>query len=156
MRARLEVVLSTISVTLVALASACGRPAAVVAPTPRRAAALPPIPTVDGPLRIDVVAPGENEELPTRDSTFVYGSVGTGRATLTIDGAPVKVEPNGSFLAWLPLPADGTFHVAAEANGQNATVDRHVKLPGLPTSLPRDRARILDGSVYPAGSWVVQ
>src|SRR5512142_1392201 len=152
MRARLEVVLSTISVTLVALASACGRPAAVVAPTPRRAAALPPIPTVDGPLRIDVVAPGENEELPTRDSTFVYGSVGTGRATLTIDGAPVRVEPDGAFMAWLAIPASGVYHLATSAGAETATLDRRVRLPGQPLSLPRESARILEGTASPAGS----
>lgn len=144
-------------VPAVALAfSSCARNVPPETVTPERpVGALPPIPAVDGALKIDVVAPGEGEGMPSRDSTFIYGSVGTGKATLTIDGAPVKVEPNGTFLAWLGIPADGAFHLAASANGQSASVDRHVKLPGLPTSLPRDRARILEGTVYPGGSWVV-
>src|SRR5512146_1479007 len=150
---RTHAALTILSVVL--LASACAKqPSAVAPPTPRRAAGLPPIAAVEGPLRIDVVAPGENEELPTRDSTFVYGSVGTGRATLTVDGAPVKIEPNGSFLAWLPVPADGSYHLEATANGQTTSLDRRVRVPGAVLNLPRDRARILDYSVSPTGDWV--
>jgi len=143
---------------LVLLAAACAPHAPTTAgttPTPRPAG-LPPIPEVSGPLRIDVVAPGENEELPTRDSTFVYGSLGTGRATLSIDGAAVRVEPNGSFLAWLPAPADGVYHLTAGAGGQTQALERRVRLPSEPPSLPPDRARILEGTVHPTGAWVVQ
>ena len=38
------------------------------------------------------------------DSNFVFGSVGTGRALLEIDGYRVPVEATGAFLAWLPVP----------------------------------------------------
>lgn len=144
--------------SLVLLATACATRApttAGTAPTPRPLG-LPPIPEVGGPLRIDVVAPGEAEELPTRDSAFIYGSVGTGRATLTIDGAAAHVEPNGSFLAWLPVPADGVYHLTASANGQTQSLERRVRLPGESPSLPPDRARILEGTAYPTGAWVVQ
>lgn len=142
----------------IALAWACA-PHAPPAPAPSPAAAprgLPPIAPADGPLRIDVVAPAEGEELPTRDSTFVYGSVGTGRATLSVDGRPVPVEPNGTFLAWLPVPASGVYHVVAGVGVQNATLDRRVRLPAESVSLPRERARILEGTASPAGTWVVQ
>jgi hypothetical protein len=37
---------------------------------------------VDGPLEVRVVSPSANQGVP-RDSTFVFGSVGSGRATLT-------------------------------------------------------------------------
>src|ERR1041385_8563995 len=44
---------------------------------------LPPIPRVVGPLAIRVVYPSEGQQLTARDSNFVYGSVGSGDATLT-------------------------------------------------------------------------
>ena len=146
-------------VALTGLASACATHAPPTPPVPVAAAprGLPPIPEVEGALRLDVVAPGEGEALPTRDSTFVYGSVGTGGAELTVNGAPVKVEPNGSFLAWLPVPPDGVYHLAAAAAGaQRATLDRRVRLPEEAPALPRERARILEGTMSPAGTWVVQ
>ncbi|HET9983646.1 MAG TPA: N-acetylmuramoyl-L-alanine amidase [Longimicrobiales bacterium] len=133
-----------------ALVLACApKPAAGPAPRP---AGLPPIPAASGPLRIDVVAPGENEALPTRDSTFVYGSVGTGGATLTIDGARVPVEPNGAFMAYLPVPAGGVYHLEATAAGQTARADRRVRVPGA-AAIPSTGARILAGTATPRGAW---
>ena len=35
--------------------------------------------------------------------------MGSGRATLMINGAPVDVAPNGAFLAFLPVPQDGRY-----------------------------------------------
>ena len=70
-----------------------------VHPTP-----LPPIPDVRGPLSITVVYPKAGSVVAARDSNFIFGSVGSGDATLSINGYPVKVEPNGAFLAWLPMP----------------------------------------------------
>jgi N-acetylmuramoyl-L-alanine amidase len=35
------------------------------------------------------------------------GSLGNGRASLSIEGQPVPVLPNGSFLAYLPVPRSG-------------------------------------------------
>ncbi|MDB4950721.1 MAG: N-acetylmuramoyl-L-alanine amidase [Gemmatimonadetes bacterium] len=84
--------------------------------------ALPPIPTVDGPLRIRVVHPGLDDPRPAVDSTFVFGSVGSGSAALTINGTPVAVAPNGAFLAFLPVPADGSYPFAARRGGDSATV----------------------------------
>src|SRR5215212_5639235 len=73
-------------------------------PGPAAAPALPPIPLVDGPLRPRVQYPSANAVIAARDSNFIFGSVGTGRATLTINGAPVAVLPNGAYLTYLPLP----------------------------------------------------
>ncbi|MCC7194618.1 MAG: N-acetylmuramoyl-L-alanine amidase [Gemmatimonadaceae bacterium] len=61
-------------------------------------------PSVDGPLSVRVVYPQPGQVIGARDSTFILGSLGTGRASLTINGASVSVNPNGSFLAWLPFP----------------------------------------------------
>ncbi len=159
MRTRARFLAHFVPVAVVGFGSACAThapPAAPSAPPPSAPRGLPPIAAVTGPLRIDVVAPGEGEELPSRDSTFVYGSVGTGRATLTIDGAPVRVEPNGAFLAWLPVPATGVYRVIASGDGQNVTLDRRVRLPAPVPALPPERARIVEGTASPAGAWVVQ
>jgi len=51
-----------------------------------------------------VVFPDSNQRISVRDSNFIFGSVGNGHATLTINGAPVTVAPNGTFLAYLPVP----------------------------------------------------
>jgi N-acetylmuramoyl-L-alanine amidase len=86
-----------------------------VAPVPP----LPPIPHVSGPPVISVVYPRAGATIAVRDSNFILGSVGTGDATLTINGASVHVEPNGAFLAWLPVPDSATSRydlVAVEGN----------------------------------------
>jgi len=65
---------------------------------------LPPVPPVRGPLRLTVVYPAPSDVVDARDSTFLFGSTGTGQATLTVDGSPVRVWPNGAWLAWVALP----------------------------------------------------
>ncbi|KPJ75096.1 MAG: hypothetical protein AMS19_14390, partial [Gemmatimonas sp. SG8_23] len=66
---------------------------------------LPPVPSVTGPLSVYVEYPDSLQRITARDSNFVFGTVGTGDATLIIDGEFVEVEPNGAFLAWLPVPS---------------------------------------------------
>jgi N-acetylmuramoyl-L-alanine amidase len=90
---------------------------------------LPPIPAVRGPLRIDVVYPAEDARLTASDSNFVFGSVGTGEARLTINGAAVEVAPNGAFLAFVPVPRDGVYRVAANAGAEQATAVRRIRPP---------------------------
>lgn len=72
--------------------------------TPRRAPPLPAIPLVEGPLAPRVVFPQANQSISVRDSNFIFGTTGNGKATLTINGTPVTVAPNGAFLAYLPVP----------------------------------------------------
>ncbi|HEX2716775.1 MAG TPA: N-acetylmuramoyl-L-alanine amidase [Gemmatimonadaceae bacterium] len=67
---------------------------------------LPPVPAVTGALTPRVVYPVANALIRARDSTFIFGSIGNGTASLTINGMPVHVWPNGAFLGFLPLPAD--------------------------------------------------
>jgi N-acetylmuramoyl-L-alanine amidase len=105
------------------VAAGCGpRPANGPQPEPEREAArpeyvargaMPPVPPVEGPLRIRVAHPSQGDAKPAVDSTFIFGSVGSGRAALTIDGAPVPVAPNGAFLAFVPVPASGTYDLVA-------------------------------------------
>ncbi|HEV7587905.1 MAG TPA: N-acetylmuramoyl-L-alanine amidase [Longimicrobium sp.] len=115
------------------LASACAPPART-GPAPSQAPAspasppvyvpltpgLPPIAAVEGPLAIRLVAPEPGQAKPFRDSTFLYGSVGTGGAALLVDGTPVPVAPNGAFIAYLPVPADGVWRLEAVKGAERA------------------------------------
>ena len=83
------------------------QPAPPATPQPhgnRIAPALPPIPLVEGPLNPKLVFPERNQAITVRDSNFIFGSVGNGHARLTINGTAVPVAPNGTFLAYLPVP----------------------------------------------------
>jgi len=146
------------------IATACGRPPAppVVAPvlapppaekpavtpaTPRRGV-LPPFPRVTGALALDVVQPTEGHLLSVRDSTFVFGSVGNGDAILTINGAPVRVNPNGSFMAFLPVPSDTVYTLRAMLpSGDTATMIRRVRFPER--GAPARPAPTLETAGYP-------
>jgi len=88
---------------------------------------LPVIPAVaNAPLAVKVVYPARDQMLATRDSNFILGSVGSGDATLTINGAPVEVKPNGAFLAWLPIP-EGTSpaYTLVARRGTDSVSERH-------------------------------
>jgi N-acetylmuramoyl-L-alanine amidase len=74
--------------------------------TPAPVGSLPAIPMVEGPLQLSVVYPAATDLIDARDSTFLFGSTGTGAASLTVDGQPVQVWPNGAWLAWVPVSAD--------------------------------------------------
>jgi N-acetylmuramoyl-L-alanine amidase len=101
---------------------------------------------------IDVVYPAEGATLGRADSTFVFGSVGTGDASLTINGDPVEVAANGGWLAYLPIPADGVYNVAATARGETRTLTRRVVVPERAELRPEPgRVQILEGSVSPSG-----
>jgi N-acetylmuramoyl-L-alanine amidase len=118
---------------------------------------LPPIPAERGALEIDVVYPAAGQTLGVRDSTFIFGNVGTGGATLTINGAPVEVRPNGAFLAFLPVPADGVYHLAASAEGRTAEQALDVEVPArpVPAALP-GRLSLVPGSHMPRGAFTLE
>lgn len=122
----------------IGIAAACATPAppasVAPAPEPTRPAGLPPIPARSGPLEIRVVYPSEGARITASDSTFVFGSVGTGGAALRINGAPVEVAPNGAFLAFLPVPRDGVYTLVAAADGVNAQARRVVRPPAAPVA----------------------
>lgn len=91
---------------VVLLAAGCastgGQPSA--APAGVIEGTLPPIPPVIGPLDLYVEYPDSLQRIAVSDTNFIHGTVRTGDATLIIDGEFVEVEPNGTFLAWLPVP----------------------------------------------------
>jgi N-acetylmuramoyl-L-alanine amidase len=111
---------------------ACARRSAgpVAAPVVPAAPALPPVPLVDGPLAVRVVYPPAGATIQARDSNFIFGSVGSGKATLTINGTPVPVVPNGSFIAYLPLPPASApqYTIVASRGADTARAAHVVKL----------------------------
>jgi N-acetylmuramoyl-L-alanine amidase len=117
-----------------ALAGACAPSRPVTAPAP--AVGLPPVPRATGPLALRSVYPTPQTPLPRVDSSFVYGSVGSGAARLTINGAPVEVAPNGAFIAFVPVPASGTYSLVAETGGQVETGSVTYKMPPPPSPAP--------------------
>lgn len=116
-------------------------------PAPR----LPPIDSVDGPLRLDIVYPSDSAVIATPDSTFVFGSTGSGRAVLRINGANVPVAPDGAFLAFLPVPPDGVYRMQATKGAERASLDRVVVVPP-PPSVPDTGAVILRATIEPRGA----
>jgi N-acetylmuramoyl-L-alanine amidase len=85
-------------------ACARARPVPDAGPSAAGTSVLPAVPLVDGPLAVRVVYPPAAAVIQSRDSNFIFGTVGSGRASLTINGVSVPVVANGSFLAFLPVP----------------------------------------------------
>ena len=88
-------------------------PALGAAPPP--APALPPVPRVQGPLDLRVTYPPRDALLQVRDSSFLFGSAGTGDAQVTVNGQQAHVWPNGAWLAWIALPPDSLMPLRIEA-----------------------------------------
>src|SRR5687767_8104877 len=86
---------------------------------------LPGVPVARGPLAIRVVYPPPDGIVRAKDSSFLLGSVGTGNAQLSINGYPVRVWPNGAWLAWIPLPHDSLmqFHISARTATDSSVLD---------------------------------
>jgi N-acetylmuramoyl-L-alanine amidase len=120
-------------------------------PEAQRTPALPVIPTVDGPLQLEVGYPQESATLTASDSNFIFGSTGSGRAQLTINGQAVEVAPNGGYLAFIAVPPDGVYRLNASRDGQTATLERRVEVPGSGGAT----ARGISGA-YPTGPIAVQ
>lgn len=110
-------------------------------PLPPANPKLPPVPEVRGPLQIDVVYPKPGQMLTTRDSNFVFGSVGSGDAMLNINGVAVPVYPNGAFMAWLAVPADSAprYEIFAGNKTQTVHLTLPVRVPALPDTTPREK-----------------
>ena len=111
------------------------------------------------PIALRVVYPAPEDRVRVRDSSFLFGSVSSGNVRLTINGSPVRVWPNGAWLAWLPFPADSVmqFRIEARRGGDSSVMTYPVRrdprfLPGEVTS---GRAWIDSMSLSPRGQvWV--
>ncbi len=127
---------------------ACGVRQAGIAPAP------PPATAPAAPLRIDVVYPGPTDVVQSTDSAFLFGNVGRGDATLTVDGAPVPVQSDGAWIAWVPLPDDTTADIAIVAATAADTQQLVAHLRLAPRFHPPDSAAVwIDtASFAPAGA----
>lgn len=125
----------TATVLMIGAACAPVPPPAPISP-PEAAAGLPPVREIDGPLAIGIVHPPPGTVRPNVDSIFLYGSVGTGRATLAVNGYPVEVHPNGAFLGFIPRPADDTLRLVARSGAQVAEATRGYRAPAPATAGP--------------------
>jgi N-acetylmuramoyl-L-alanine amidase len=123
---------------LALISAACARsPVAAPAPTPTAppmrvaAPALPPVPLVDGPLAIRVQYPAADQVVTSRDSNFIFGSIGSGKATLSINGLAARVYPNGAFMAFLPNPpaAAPRYELVAALGADTARATRPIRYP---------------------------
>jgi len=153
-------------VAVCALLAACAtakNPAAPPLPTPASRAdsspALPPVPLVEGALKPTVVYPVANSLVESRDSNFIFGSVGNGHARLSINGAPVEVHPNGAYLAYLPVPpADSPrYDLVAVLGADTARLTHPVKLRPPVRRFFADSSLAYDTeSVSPSGRMVLR
>ena len=128
------------------------RPVAPGRDTTAAATTLPAVPPASGPLRIQVVYPPPDAVVRAKDSSFLLGSVGTGDATLTINGYPVKVWPNGAWLAWIPMPPDSLmrFHLVATTPAESVELDYDVRRGGW-SPLPAPGLWLDSTSLAPRG-----
>lgn len=115
-------------------------PAAVVerAPVPQMNPALPAVPHVTGPLAIKVVYPPADQLIQSKDSNFIFGSVGNGDAGLTINGVLTPVWPNGSFMGWLANPPADAPHydLVATTGADTVRLSHPVKVSPPPSGVP--------------------
>ena len=108
--------------------------------------ASPAIPPRDGPLELVVRYPGSALQVPA-ESVATWGSVGSGRAQLRVNGYRVRVEANGAFLGWLPLPPGSTPSLEFEATLDGRTVRARVPLDRAPAAAPSTPMRPTHGWV---------
>lgn len=149
------------AVALLALAACRGATplaTSVPIPTPEPVVevGLPPVPAVRGaPLAIAVRYPGANQVIGARDSNFVLGSVGSGDATLTINGVAVPVAANGAFLGWLPVPASASprYELVAVRGADTVRRTVPVRFPVRRTLPAAGALRVDSASLGPGRGW---
>jgi N-acetylmuramoyl-L-alanine amidase len=83
---------------------------------------------VDGPLAVRVQYPAPNQQITSRDSNFMFGTVGSGLASLTVNGVAARVYNNGAFMVFL---ANSPRYDLVAARGSDTTrASLTVRLPG--------------------------
>lgn len=130
-----------LAMTAAFILAACRGPAVATPPEPvpdiPARIPLPEIPLVEGPLEPRVVYPSPNQMIQTRDSNFIFGSVGNGRATLAINGQEVRVWPNGAYLGYVanPAPTEAPMYTLVAGLGADTIrLSLPVRVPGMPVS----------------------
>lgn len=99
---------------------------------------MTPAPDLPDPVGLKVVYPAPHDVVRVRDSSFLLGSVANGNTTLTINGAPVRVWPNGAWLAWIPFPAETLMQFRIEARTATDTTVLIYPVRRDRGSLPRE------------------
>jgi N-acetylmuramoyl-L-alanine amidase len=113
---------------------------------------LPAIPKIEGPLALRVAYPAAGDPIDARDSSFLFGSTGNGTATLTINGAAVKVWPDGTWLAWLALPPDSLMRFDLVARTATDSAMLSYEVPRVRRFVPPAAPVWLDSlSITPRG-----
>ena len=90
------------------------------------------------------------------DHVIFEGSVLPG-ASLSVNGRPLAVGPDGLFMEWLPLkPGLNDLLLSSTLNGQVSTLPFRITSapPAPPAPLPSVPARILSPSALPDGAWI--
>lgn len=113
---------------------------------------LPGVPLREGPLALTVVYPPEGTAVSAADSSFLFGSTGNGRAALTINGTPVRVWPNGSWLGWIALPSDSVMTFRLRATVADSSVELIHRVRRAPRFVSRRTLWIDTTSFSPGGT----
>jgi len=123
------------------------------APLPAANPGLPAVPHVAQPVAIKVVYPTPGAVIPSKDSNFIFGSVGNGDAAMTINGVPTPVWPNGAFMGWLPVPtADHPqYDIVAAVGSDVARATLPIKL-AAPASTAGDTVQLFTKAPSEASS----
>jgi N-acetylmuramoyl-L-alanine amidase len=100
------------------------------------------MPVVDGPIAIRVVYPQAGQTVTSRDSNFIFGSLGSGRAALSINGHPARVYPNGAFIAFIPNPPGPSprYELVAERGGESVRATHSINYPVVRPTAPTPTA----------------
>ena len=89
--------------------------------------------------------PSPNQQLTSRDSNFIFGSVGSGRAALTVNGVPARVYNNGAFMVFLANPpvAAPRYLLVASRGADTARATLAVRLATGSTPVPSPEATVV-------------
>ncbi|MGV3708632.1 MAG: N-acetylmuramoyl-L-alanine amidase [Gemmatimonas sp.] len=141
-----------------------GSPGRTSAPTPSRSAARAAdtaslklvsfVPVVaNAQLNPRVQYPAENQLIATRDSNFILGSIGSGDAKLTINGAPVDVAPNGAYIGFVANPPgpNPSYELVVSRGADTVRRIHRIRYPVRTPLLATGKLRVDSGSVAPAG-----
>ena len=109
------------------------------------------IPAVDGALALELRYPTEGIVLD-RDSIALWGTVGTGRATLRVNDREVLVERNGAFADFIPLPATDTaiLDFVAERGGETRRQTIRILRKAPAAAAPRQ-----EDTIVPHERWLL-
>lgn len=96
--------------------------------------------------------PAENAVVASRDSNFILGGIGSGDASLTINGVPVQPAANGAFIAFLANPpaAAARYDLVAVRGADTARRTVRIRYPTRVALSGAGALRVDSGSLAPA------